>query len=166
MDMSLVELGTLIVILSLLSIPYLSLRAKSNTKKAFLELTEKNFSGVKLRSKALVIAGHIKTVELSVLFKNLYLGLLAYMIANIVSTLNNAFDAGEPLITNELVGLSVGAVLCLFFYILEKLGDIKQRKRVDIIERQLGVADGLTVQKLLSIDDKLIEKLRFPMFKI
>lgn len=94
------------------------------------------------------------------------IGLLAYMIANIVSTLNNAFNAGEPLITNELVGLSVGAVLCLFFYILEKLGDIKQRKRVDIIERQLGVTDGLTVQKLLSIDDKLIEELKFPMFKI
>lgn len=165
MDMSLVELGTLIVILSLLSIPYLSLRAKSNTKKAFLELTEKNFGGGKSKAKALVIASDIKMVELSVLFKNLYLGVFAYMIANMVFILKNSFAAGEPLITNELVGLSAGAAMSLFFYILEKLGDIKQRKRVAVIERQLGVTDGLTVQKLLSIDDKLIEKARVPMGK-
>ena len=165
MNQTLTEMMLLAFTMSLLSIPYLSLRAKSNTKQAWAALLEKTFSGNNSSLKQLTIGSTIRLVELSVLFKNLYLGVIAYMFISVFFVVKKAIDVGEPLVTDEVIGLSLGVLLSFLLYVTEKRGDIKRRRHLRDIERQLGVDKGLTIQELLNMDAKLISKVDMPMFK-
>ncbi len=150
-------IATLLFVILLVSAPYFM--SKSITKESWGKLIVFKNKEDRPPTARVSLGYKIKDIELSSLFKRIYIALILFHIASAIPAIKPFVLTGAPINIESLIVPMLATVLSLAFYIDANIKERKDKKSLKDIETALGIKTPLNFNSIMSLPSSAINKL-------